>query len=154
MMITGIGLLAIGAAAAGIAYVVLLARRGQLGPVVLTALSVLCAIVLLAMLITDWPTEALSEFWRDHSVISATASAVLLVGVGFLAFEAVDVHKQELINSNLTAAGLGGLVDILVDIEVALSLVQQDTARGDDVCLWNWNDRVSADGTSRDCDVP
>jgi hypothetical protein len=130
-MTTILGLLSIVAIAAAIVLVVQLARAGRLRPQVLVGLAVVCAVGLFFMIITDWPTEALSEFWRDHSVVSATATAVLLVGIGFLAFEAVDMHHQELLNNSLTAAGLGGLVDHLVDIDITLSLVQRGSPPDD-----------------------
>lgn len=74
------------------------------------------------MLLTDWPLGVLSKFWADHSVLSAVLSSLLLVGVGFLAFEVHDTRVQSELDDNVTAAGMGGIVDHVVDIEVALTL--------------------------------
>ncbi len=79
------------------------------------------------MVVTDWPLEVLALFWRDHSVLSAVVSTMLLVGVGvgvgFLAFEARDAQRQAVLDESVTSAGLGGLVDHVVDVEIVLALV-------------------------------
>jgi hypothetical protein len=61
-------------------------------------------------------------------------STVLLVGVGFLAFEARDTRVQSTLDESVTAAGMGGVVDHVVDIEVALALASRDEAP--DSAVW------------------
>ncbi|MCV7206165.1 hypothetical protein B7435_02295 [Mycolicibacterium peregrinum] len=93
------------------------------------------------MLLTDWPLGVLSKFWADHSVLSAVLSSLLLVGVGFLAFEVRDTRVQSELDDSVTAAGMGGIVDHVVDIEVALALAAAPTPP-DPVQWGDW----SADG--------
>lgn len=94
-----------------------LERRWQL------SLAVLCGLALLVVVVvTDWPLGVLAKFWADHSVVSAVLSTLLLVGVGVLAFEAHDRRIQGELDENVTAAGMGGVVDHVVDVEVALAL--------------------------------
>lgn len=75
------------------------------------------------MLLTDWPSGVLAQFWAEHAVLSAVLSSLLLVGVGFLAFEAHDNRVQSELDDSVTAAGMGGVVDHVVDLEVVLALV-------------------------------
>ena len=103
--------------------VIMLAREGRIRSRYLGALAVVCSIGLLAMLITDWPSEVLARFWADHSVVAGVLSTVLMLGIGFLVFEVRDVNAQEALDNSLTAAGFGGLVDHVVDVEVAMALV-------------------------------
>ncbi|SEP88236.1 hypothetical protein SAMN04488583_1346 [Mycobacterium sp. 88mf] len=88
----------------------------------LVVLAFACGCGLLVVLLTDWPSGVLSKFWADHSVLSAVLSSLLLVGVGFLAFEVHDTRVQSELDDSVTAAGMGGIVDHVVDIEVALAL--------------------------------
>lgn len=99
-------------------------RLGRVNRRWLVVLAVACGGGLLVMLLTDWPSGVLSKFWADHSVLSAVLSSLLLVGVGFLAFEVHDTRVQSELDENVTAAGMGGIVDHVVDIEVALALVE------------------------------
>lgn len=117
----------LGAAAftTSITLVIVRARHGLVGERTLLAAAGLCFAALIAMNISDWPWEVLTEFWRDHAVVSATVSTLLLVGVGFLAFEVRDVQKQKILDDSITAAGHAGLVDYLMGVEVALALVQK-----------------------------
>ncbi|WP_460811467.1 hypothetical protein [Nocardioides salsibiostraticola] len=87
------------------------------------ALAVACGAALLAMIVTDWPLEVLAEFWAGHSVLAGVLSTVLMLGIGFLIFEVWDLAEQSELDGSLTAAGMGGLVDHVVDVEVALALV-------------------------------
>ena len=88
------------------AFVVRGARRGSIGRRTLIALAALCAAGLVTMTLTDWPAETLDNFWADHSVLSATLSTVLLVGAGFLAFEAQDTLEQQRLTESLATAAL------------------------------------------------
>ncbi len=116
-----------------IGLLILRARRGLVGERTLLAAAGLCFAGLVIMNISDWPWEVLTEFWRDHAVVSATVSTLLLVGVGFLAFEVRDVQKQKSLDDGITAAGHSGLVDYLVQVEVALALVQQPAPPSQDM---------------------
>ncbi len=108
-----------------ITLVILRARRGLVGERTLLVAAGLCFAALVVMNISDWPWEVLTEFWRDHAVVSATVSTLLLVSVGFLAFEVRDVQQQKTLDDSITAAGHAGLVDYLMGVEVALALVQR-----------------------------
>ncbi len=108
-----------------IGLLIVQARRGLVRERTLLAAAGLCFAGLIIMNVSDWPWEVLTEFWRDHAVVSATVSTLLLVGVGFLAFEVRDVQKQKSLDDGITAAGHSGLVDYLVQVEVALAFAQQ-----------------------------
>lgn len=132
MTITGFAIVLIGSA---VLFVLVAAVRfGRLGPRWLFSLASVCGIALLAMLVSDWPLDVLSKFWADHSVLSAVLSTVLFVGVGVLAFEAHDTRVQEALDGSVTAAGMGGIVDHVIDIEVALALASAPCPP--DVAIW------------------
>lgn len=109
--------------ACAVAYVVHLAREGAIRPGTARTLAATCGIGLIAMLLSDWPLELLSRFWADHSVLAAVLSSVLLIGLVFLVYEEREQRAQERLDDGLTSAGLGGVVDHLVDVEVALGCV-------------------------------
>jgi hypothetical protein len=79
----------------------------------------------LAIILTDWPLAVLSHFWAAHAVISAVLSTLLIAGIGFLAFKARDARIQSELDNSVTAAGMGGVVDYAVDVEVALALASR-----------------------------
>ena len=106
-----------------IAWVVYLAKEQQIGPNTVRALAILCSAGLLAMLVSDWPTTWASSFWGDHGVLTSIINTVLFVGIGFLVYEDGELRAQARLDSSLTAAGLGGIVDHVVDVEVALGLL-------------------------------
>lgn len=106
-----------------VAGVVVRARQGRLGRGALLGLASLCGVGLVTMTITDWPAESLARFWADHSVLSATLSTLLLVGAGFLAFEARDNLEQQELTESLATAAFGGLVDHMIDVDLALALL-------------------------------
>jgi len=110
------------------AFVVRGARQGTIDRRLLLALSLLCALGLVAMTMSDWPAELLDRFWADHSVLSATLSTLLLVGSGYLAFEAQDNLKQQHLTESLAAAAYGGLVDHVLDVDVAMAYLAGATA--------------------------
>ena len=99
------------------------ARHHSWSPRVLITLSVLSGVALFALVITDWPGEQLSQFWAEHSIFAAVLSTVLLLSLGYLAFEAGATAEQAELNKSVTSAGLSGLVDRLVDVDIALSLL-------------------------------
>jgi hypothetical protein len=98
---------------------------------VLVGLSALSGILLIAMVLTDWPSEQLNQFWADHSIFASVLSTVLLVSLGYLAFEAGEAAEQADLNRSVTSAGLSGLVDHLVDVDIALSMLADNTAPAD-----------------------
>lgn len=106
-----------------IGWLVKLARDQRISNSAVRVLALLCGLGLIAMLLTDWPSEVLAKFWADHSVVAGILSTVLLVGVVFLMFEDSERREQALLDSSVTAAGLGGIVDHAVEVEVALALV-------------------------------
>lgn len=59
----------------------------------------------------------------DHSVLASLLSSLLLVGLVFMVYEQSERKHQEQLTVGLSGAGAGGLVDHLVDAEVALALV-------------------------------
>lgn len=122
-MSNGLALIALLVLGTLVAVVVVRARAGRLGRQALFGLAALCATGLAVMTISDWPAENLSRFWADHSVLSATLSTLLLVGAGFLAFEARDNLEQAELTESLATAAFGGLVDHMIDVDLALSLL-------------------------------
>lgn len=133
------GLILVLASAAAVLLLVAAAQSGLMSRRLLFSLAFLCGVGLLVMLVTDWPLGVLSEFWAEHSVISAVLSTLLLIGVGFLAFEAHDARVQSYLDESVTAAGMSGVVDHVVDIEVALALASAENAPDDEA--WpGWSD--------------
>jgi hypothetical protein len=78
---------------------------------------------LLVMVLSDWPSSRLNLFWAEHSVLGAVLSTLLLAGVGYLAFEAGEVSRQAALDQSVTVVGMSGLVDRLIDVEIALGLL-------------------------------
>ena len=66
------------------------------------------------MTLSDWPNERLAGFWAAHSVLSATLSTLLIVGAGYLAFEARENHEQEALTASLASGAFGGCVDHVI----------------------------------------
>jgi hypothetical protein len=103
-----------------VAFLVHLARERAIDPRTVRLLATLCGVGLVAMLLSDWPFEVLAGFWADHSILAAITSTVLLIGLVFLLYEEREQREQERLDEGLSSAGLGGVVDHLVDVEVAL----------------------------------
>lgn len=121
--------LLIAAVAATVARVIWLARQQRIGPRWVRALAVFCAAGLLFMLVSNVSADGtVSTFWQDHGVISGLLSNMFLLGIGFLIYEDGDLRAQRRLDSSVTAAGVSGIVDHLVDVEVALGLVSGDRA--------------------------
>ncbi len=104
------------------------ARKQQLTARTATILAAICAFLLMIQILTDWPltdwpTPAINRFWGQHGVVSGTLHSILLLGVGLLSYEAGQLRAQERLDESVTAAGLGGIVDHLVDVEVGLALL-------------------------------
>jgi hypothetical protein len=90
-------------------------------------MAALSGVGLLVMLITDWPTDALNIFWADHSVLASIASTLLLIGIPYLLWESSESKQQKRLAAGLSGAGLGGIVDHIVDAEVALAMLSRGT---------------------------
>lgn len=123
------------AVAVGIGLLVFLAREQRIPTWLVRSLALVCGSGLVVMLLTDWPSETLARFWADHSVLAGVLSTVLLVGVVFLAFEDSERRHQESLDDSVTAAGLGGVVDHVVDAEIALALISREQPPHE----WGWD---------------
>jgi hypothetical protein len=121
-MTAALSIAAVLAFAAICVYVVVGARHGTFGPRALIALAVACGVSLVVVVITDWPLGSLAEFWADHAIVSALVTSLLLVGAGFLAFEARENVVQSRLSDSLTSTAQAGLVDHLIDVDIALTL--------------------------------
>jgi hypothetical protein len=97
-------------------------------------LAVFCGVALLLQLVTDWPFP--THFWKNHSVVASVLSSVLLLGVGFLVYEDRELREQERLDQSVTAAAVGGIVDKLVHIDVALGLLCRDR----NPTAWGWDE--------------
>lgn len=91
-------------------------RQGQLSTRSTRIGAVICGIGLAAMLLSDYPYAG-NRFSADHSVLAAILSSLLLVGVVFLGYETQERTEQHRLASSLSGAGLGGIVDHVVDAE-------------------------------------
>ena len=67
---------------------------------------------------------------------AGTVQSVLLFGVGLLSYEAGQLRAQERLDESVTAAGLGGIVDHLVDAEVGLAFLS--SPEPPDAHGWTW----------------
>src|SRR5919112_602585 len=118
------------------------ARKQQLTARAAATLAVGCALLLLFQIATDWPltswpTPAINAFWDEHGVVSGTLHSVLLLGVGLLSYEAGQLRTQERLDESITAAGLGGIVDHVVDTEVGLAFLS--SPEPPDAHGWAWS---------------
>ncbi len=128
-------------AAALTAWVVHLARTQRISPATMRALTVLSALGFLALLLSDWPLDFGGEFWSTNDVVAGVVSTVLLLGTTYLAYEESELRAQTRLDSSLTATGLGGIVDHVVDAEVGLSLLS--AAGPPDTHGWEaWDDET------------
>jgi len=117
------------------------ARKQQLTARTAALLAAACAVLLMLQIatdwpLTDWPTAEINQFWGEHGVVSGTVHSILLLGVGLLSYEAGQLRTQERLDESITAAGLGGIVDHLVDTEVGLAFLsspESPAAHG-----WAW----------------
>ena len=107
----------------GVAALVHLIRNDRLPNGAMLVVTVGCAAGLLAMILTDWPLENLAKFWADHSILASILSSVLLLSLVFLVYERGEQRRQHQLADGLSGAGAGGIVDHVVDVEVALGLL-------------------------------
>lgn len=116
------------------AVLVILSRRSEHHRAVLWVGAGVCLVLFLILNVSDWPVGFLAAFWRDHPVVSASAGALLLVAIGYFGFEGherllqAERDNRERLDqaerdSKVAAVARTGLVDHLVDLDAALSLV-------------------------------
>ena len=118
------------------------ARKQQLTARTAALFAGLCAVLLMALIamdwpLTDWPTPAFNAFWDEHGVLAGTVQSVLLFGVGLLSYESGQLRAQERLDESVTAAGLGGIVDHIVDTEVGLAFLS--SPEPPDAHGWVWS---------------
>jgi hypothetical protein len=143
------------------------ARKQQLTARTAAVFAGACAVLLIVLIatdwpLTDWPTPAINAFWDEHGVLSGTVQSVLLFGVGLLSYESGQLRAQERLDESVTAAGLGGIVDHVVDVEVGLAFLS--SPEPPDAHGWDWSpgkplqwlrqgrDRLSRSATDRTSD--
>ncbi len=81
-------------------------------------------LVLFVMInVSDWPGGFLNQFWLDHAIVGATAGTLLLAATVFLIYRYRDQQQQELLDESIVDAGRTELVDRLVEVDIALSLL-------------------------------
>lgn len=112
-------------------------RTDRLSARAATIVTGLCGAGLIVMVLTDWPVESMSRFWADHSVLAGLLSSLLLVGLVFMVYERAEQKQQDKLAVGLSGAGAGGLVDHLVDIEVALALLTTPERPEEIVPAWS-----------------
>jgi hypothetical protein len=117
------------------------ARKQQLTATSAAWLAGGCAVLLLLLIatdwpLTDWPSPEINRFWDDHSTVTGTLHSILLLGVGLLSYESGQLREQERLDESVTAAGLGGIVDHLVDVEVGLAFLS--SPEPPDAHGWAW----------------
>ena len=118
------------------------ARKQQLTARTAAILAGVCAVLLMLQIISDWPltewpTPEINRFWSEHGVVSGTLHSILLLGVGLLSYEAGQLRAQERLDESITAAGLGGIVDHVVDAEVGLGFISSSDPP--DAHGWAWS---------------
>jgi hypothetical protein len=128
--------------ALGVWWVADKARKQQLTARVAASLAGGCAVLLMLQIITDWPltewpTPDINQFWDEHGIVTGTLHSILLLGVGLLSYEAGQLRTQERLEESVTAAGLGGIVDHLVDAEVGLAFLS--SPEPPDAHGWAWS---------------
>lgn len=117
------------------------ARKQQLTARSAALLAGGCAVLLMLLIVTDWPltdwpSPEINSFWDEHSTVTGTLHSILLLGVGLLSYEAGQLREQERLDESITAAGLGGIVDHVVDVEVGLAFLS--SAEPPDAHGWTW----------------
>ena len=123
------------------------ARKQQLTARTAALFAGACAVLLMLLIatdwpLTDWPTPAINEFWDEHGLLTGTVQSVLLFGVGLLSYESGQLRAQERLDESVTAAGLGGIVDHVVDAEVGLAFLS--SPEPPDAHGWAWSRRQAA----------
>jgi hypothetical protein len=117
------------------------ARRQQLTARAAALLAGICAVLLLFLIATDWPltdwAPEINRFWDEHGIVGGTIQSILLLGVGLLSYEAGQLRAQERLDESVTAAGLGGIVDHVVDTEVGLAFLS--SPEPPDAHGWEWS---------------
>ncbi len=117
------------------------ARKQQLTARAAALLAGGCALLLMLLIatdwpLTDWPSPEVNRFWDEHGILTGTLHSILLLGVGLLSYEAGQLREQERLDESVTAAGLGGIVDHVVDTEVGLAFLS--SSEPPDAHGWSW----------------
>lgn len=119
--------------------IVPVARRRRFGNNALNVVGFSALACFIALNLSDWPGGWLTEFWSKHSIVGATIDALLLAAVLFLLYKAGDLLVQKELDSKIAIAGRAGVVDHLVEVDVALSLACASRRRVQR--LWpDWDD--------------
>ena len=109
--------------------VVPVARRRRLGNRALKIIGFSALAGFIALNLSDWPVGWLTAFWTDHSIVGATIDTLLLGAVLYLSYKAADLRLQNDLDTHIAMAGRAGVVDSLVEIEVALALACTSRAK-------------------------
>lgn len=117
-------------------------RTGKVPSKVVRVLAPLTLLLLVALVVSDFPGP-LSSFWSAHSVLAAMISSLLLVGAAYFAYEYREQSRQEELSVRLSGAGLGGLVDHMIDVEVALALAALPKPPNESNSAWTGWDNPS-----------
>ncbi|MGY6499917.1 MAG: hypothetical protein ACXIVQ_03325 [Acidimicrobiales bacterium] len=121
----GAAFLGVLGAAAGAWFLTTRARRGHMSHQVLTYLAAACIAALAIITLSDWPAEWLNEFWSEHSILAGLVSTLLLVGAGLLGIESRHLEEEEKLSEAMAGTAFAGLVDPLLDIDLALAFLAQ-----------------------------
>lgn len=113
-------------------------RNQRVGKTVALIPAACCLIALLAMVLSDWPLETLDVFWAEHSVLAGLLSSMLPLATAFFLYEYGAIRHEEQLAEGLTGAGFGGIVDSLIDLEVAVALYGSGTKP--EACSDKWSE--------------
>ncbi len=116
-------LLLVAAVATIILAIVAAQYAGRLPQRALPGLSALVLVALAVMILSDWPLGYLTGFWNRHAVVTETLISVFLAASVYLAFEARQARRDQEVGESIAATALSGIVDHVVDIDLALAYV-------------------------------
>lgn len=85
--------------------------------------GIVCLVLFVLINVSDWPGGFLNQFWTDHAIVGATVGTLLLAATVFLIYRYRDQQQQDLVDESIVDAGRTALVDRLVEVDVALSLL-------------------------------
>jgi hypothetical protein len=111
------------ALAAVVLVVVKTTGQNHLARHLATVGGAVCLVLFVMINVSDWPAGFLNQFWLDHAIVGATAGSLLLAATVFLIYRYRDQQQQDLVDESIVDAGRTELVDRLVEVDVALSLL-------------------------------